>query len=232
MAIRVVLADDSLLALEGLTAMLARADGIEVVATAGSRGAARHEIDVHNPDVLVSDIRMPPTNVDEGITLAADMRDERPSLGIVILSAYAEPQFALRLFESGSEGRAYLLKDRMRSRNDLVNAIEAVARGDSVVDPKVVETLVDARRRQAESPLRELTPREIEVLAQIAEGCSNTAIAERLYLTKRAVEKNITWIFLKLGLSQADDAKDISPRVKAALLFLAGDELRADPPPD
>jgi DNA-binding NarL/FixJ family response regulator len=224
MPIRVVLADDSLLALEGITAMLAGADGIEVVATAGTRGGARHEIEAHDPDVLVSDIRMPPTNVDEGITLAAELRDERPTLGVVILSAYAEPLFALRLLESGSEGRAYLLKDRMRSRADLVGAIEAVARGDSVVDPKVVETLVDARRRQAESPLRDLTPREVEVLAQLAEGRSNSAIADSLYLTKRAVEKHINAIFLKLGLSHAAGAEAISPRVKAALLFLAGDE--------
>jgi len=141
----------------------------------------------------------------------------------VILSSYAEPQYALRLFESGSDGRAYLLKDRIGNRAELVDAIEAVARGDSVVDPKVVETLVAARRRQEASPLRDLTPREIEVLAQVAEGRSNAAIAASLYLTKRAVEKHNNAIFVKLGLSYAPDAEAISPRVKAALLFLAGD---------
>jgi DNA-binding NarL/FixJ family response regulator len=222
MAIRVVLADDSVLALEGLMAILARANGIEVVATAGTRGAARYEVETHEPDVLISDIRMPPTHVDEGIALAAELREDRPGLGVVILSSYAEPQYALRLFESGSEGRAYLLKDRIRNRAELVAAIEAVVRGDSVVDPKVVETLVVARRSQAASPLRELTPREVEVLAQVAEGRSNAAIAESLYLTKRAVEKHNNAIFVKLGLSHAPDAEAISPRVKAALLFLAG----------
>lgn len=222
MAIRVVLADDSVLALEGLIAMLARANGIDVVATAGTRGAARYEVETHEPDVLISDIRMPPAHVDEGIALAAELREDRPGLGVVILSSYAEPQYALRLFESGSEGRAYLLKDRIRNRAELVAAIEAVVRGDSVVDPKVVETLVVARRSQAASPLRELTPREVEVLAQVAEGRSNAAIAESLYLTKRAVEKHNNAIFVKLGLSHAPDAEAISPRVKAALLFLAG----------
>jgi DNA-binding NarL/FixJ family response regulator len=223
MAIRVVLADDSILALEGMMAMLARADGIEVVATGGTRGAARYAIETHGPDVLVSDIRMPPTHIDEGIALAAELREDRPDMGVVILSSYAEPQYALRLFESGSEGRAYLLKERIRNRAELVGAIEAVARGDSVVDPKVVETLVAARRRQAESPLRDLTPREVEVLAQVAEGHSNAAIAASLYLTKRAVEKHNNAIFIKLGLSHAPDAEAISPRVKAALLFLSGD---------
>jgi DNA-binding NarL/FixJ family response regulator len=145
----------------------------------------------------------------------------------VILSAYAEPLFALRLLESGSARRAYLLKDRMRSRADFAGAIEAVARGDSVVDPKVVETLVDARRRQAASPLRDLTARELEVLAQVAEGRSNAAIADRLYLSKRAVEKHINAIFLKLGLSHGADGNSISPRVKAVLLFLAGEQTDA-----
>ena len=142
----------------------------------------------------------------------------------MILSAYADPRYALMLFDSGFEGRAYLLKDRMRSRADLVRAIEAVAQGDSVVDPKVVETLVEARFRQAESPLDELTPREVEVLAQLAEGRSNAAIAERLSLTKHSVEKYINGIFLKLGLTRGADVDAVSPRVKAALLFLSGSD--------
>jgi DNA-binding NarL/FixJ family response regulator len=224
MAIRVVLAEDSYLALQGMEAVLAGADGVDVVATAGTREDTLREVEAHGPDVLVSDIRMPPTNVDEGITLAAQLREERPSMGVVIVSAYVEPRYALRLLDSGSEGRAYLLKDRMHSRSDFVGAIEAVARGDSVIDPKVVETLVDARGRQSQSPLRELTPRELEVLAQLAEGRSNAAIADRLFLTKRAVEKHINAIFLKLGLSHGPDAEAISPRVRAALLFLAADE--------
>ena len=223
MAIRVVLADDNYLIIEGMAAVLEAATEVDVVATAGTRDAALREVEEQRPDVLVTDIRMPPTNVDEGITLAAELRDKHPSVGVVILSAYADPRYALTLFDSGFEGRAYLLKDRMRSRADLVSAIEAVARGDSVVDPNVVETLVEARR-QAESPLDDLTPREVEVLAQLAEGRSNAAIAERLSLTKHSVEKYINGIFLKLGLTHGADVDAVSPRVKAALLFLAGSD--------
>ena len=224
MAIRIVLADDNYLILEGMTAVLEAATEVDVVATAETRDAARREVEEQRPDVLVTDIRMPPTNVDEGITLAAELHETHPTVGVVILSAYADPRYALTLFDSGFEGRAYLLKDRMRSRADLVRAIEAVAQGDSVVDPKVVETLVEARLRQAESPLDELTPREVEVLAQLAEGRSNAAIAERLSLTKHSVEKYINGIFLKLGLTRGADVDAVSPRVKAALLFLSGSD--------
>jgi DNA-binding NarL/FixJ family response regulator len=218
MSIRIVLAEDSYLALQGMEAVLAGAEEIDVVATAGTHDSALREVTAHRPDVLVTDIRMPPTKVDEGIALAAQLRDEQPAVGVVIVSAYVEPYYALRLFDSGSEGRAYLLKERMHSRSELVGAIKAVARGDSVVDPKVVEALVEARRRQSRSPLQALTARELEVLAHLAEGSSNAAIAERLYLTKRAVEKHINAIFLKLGLA---DAEDVSKRVKAALMLLA-----------
>ena len=224
MAIRIVLADDNYLILEGMTAVLEAATEVDVVATAETRDAALREVEQQRPDVLVTDIRMPPTNVDEGITLAAELHETHPTVGVVILSAYADPRYALMLFDSGFEGRAYLLKDRMRSRADLVRAIEAVAQGDSVVDPKVVETLVEARLRQAESPLDELTPREVEVLAQLAEGRSNAAIAERLSLTKHSVEKYINGIFLKLGLTRGADVDAVSPRVKAALLFLSGSD--------
>src|SRR4051794_21417592 len=173
------------------------------------------------PDVVVTDIRMPPTNTDEGIRAAAQLRETHPEIGIVVLSQYDDPAYALALLESGSEGRAYLLKERIHERAQLVTAVEEVARGGSVIDSKIVESLVGARSRLDNSPLAELTTREHEVLAEIAQGKSNAAIAESLVLTKRAVEKHINAIFMKLGLAQADD---VSKRVKAALMFLADTE--------
>jgi DNA-binding NarL/FixJ family response regulator len=171
--------------------------------------------------VVLTDIRMPPTHSDEGIRLAALLREQHPRVGVVVLSNYAEPGFALALLESGSEGRAYLLKERVHSRTQLASAIHSVAAGGSVMDPKIVEPLVTAKSRSARSPLSELTAREREVLSEIAQGKSNAAIAESLVLTKRAVEKHINSIFLKLNLS---DIEDVSKRVKAALLFLAEDD--------
>jgi len=139
----------------------------------------------------------------------------------VVLSQYSDPGYVLELLESGSEGRAYLLKERVHDRRQLIAAIEAVAGGASVIDPKIVEVLVAAKARGERSPLAELTPRELEVLAAIAEGKSNAAISDALVLTKRAVEKHINAIFLKLNLSHSQAAQDVSPRVKAALVFLA-----------
>jgi DNA-binding NarL/FixJ family response regulator len=156
--------------------------------------------------------------VDEGIRAAAQLRETHPGVGVVVLSQYAEPGYALALLESGSDRRAYLLKERVHDAAELVSTIKTVAQGGSVIDPKIVEVLVTAKARAERSPLSELTPREREVLAEIAQGKSNTAIAESLVLTKRAVEKHINSIFLKLDLSYADD---VSRRVKAALLFLA-----------
>ena len=179
------------------------------------------EIDAREPDVVVTDVRMPPTSTDEGIEVAARLRETHPRIGVVILSQYSDPSYALRLFDSGSDGRAYLLKDRVHNRADLLDAIKAAAAGRSVVDPKVVEILVHAQTRAERSPISELTPRELEVLAALAEGKSNTAIAEDLVLTKRAVEKHINAIFLKVGLTHAADSEEVSKRVKAVLLFLA-----------
>jgi DNA-binding NarL/FixJ family response regulator len=166
----------------------------------------------------VTDIRMPPTGTDEGIRLAALLRNDHPDIGVVVLSNYAEPAYALALLESGSEGRAYLLKERVHDRAQLVAAIESVAAGGSMLDSKIVEPLVAAKLRAERSPLAALTGREHEVLAEIAKGKSNAAIADTLVLTKRAVEKHINAIFLKLNLSYAED---VSKRVKATLLFLA-----------
>jgi len=160
------------------------------------------------------------------VRAALEIRKSHPETGVVVLSQYSEPSYVLRLFDSGSDRRAYLLKERVHDRKELIAAIESVADGGAVIDPKVVEVLVDARARAERSPLAELTPREMEVLRAIAEGKSNSAIAEELVLTKRAVEKHINAIFLKLGFTFAEDAGSVSKRVKAALLFLAEAELR------
>ena len=218
MAIRVALADDSPFVLEGMQQLLAAHPGIEVVAACDDMPSLLRAVEVVQPDVVVSDIRMPPSNTDEGIQVAAQLRQLHPEVGVVILSQYAEPRYALKLLETGSDGRAYLLKERMGDPAQLVSAIESVAAGGSVIDPKVVEVLVAAKARPEHPSLAELTPREREVLAEIAQGKSNTAIAESLVLSKRAVEKHINSIFFKLGLSEAED---VSKRVKAALLLLS-----------
>jgi DNA-binding NarL/FixJ family response regulator len=218
MPIRVALAEDSFIVREGLREVLAAEPEIQVVATCGDLRSLLDAVEAEHPDVVLTDIRMPPSKQDEGIQAAAQLRKSHPDVGVVVLSQYAEPGYALALLESGSDGRAYLLKERISDRGQLVSAIQEVAQGGSVIDPKIVEVLVAAKTRAERSPLLELTAREQEVLAEIAQGKSNTAIAESLVLTKRAVEKHINSIFLKLDLSYADD---VSRRVKAALLFLA-----------
>jgi DNA-binding NarL/FixJ family response regulator len=217
-AIRVALADDSLIVREGIQQLLDTQPGVEVVAACGDPDSLIEAVEAAQPDVVVTDIRMPPSNTDEGIRIAHKLRESHPHIGVVVLSQFADASYALALLESGSDGRAYLLKERVRDRSQLMSAISAVAEGGSVIDPKIVEGLVAARARGARSPLSELTPREHEVLAEIAQGKSNTTIAESLVLTKRAVEKHINSIFLKLNLSEA---QDVSKRVKATLMFLA-----------
>ena len=218
MPVAVALADDSLIVREGLAQILAAVPDVEVVASCGDLPSLLAIVESEQPDVVVTDIRMPPTSTDEGIRLAAMLRDDHPQIGVVVLSNYAEPAYALALLESGSEGRAYLLKERVHDRAQLVTAIESVASGGSVLDSKIVEPLVAAKLRVERSPLAALTGREREVLAEIAKGKSNAAIADTLVLTKRAVEKHINSIFLKLNLAYAED---VSKRVKATLLFLA-----------
>ena len=216
--LRVILADDSYLVREALAHVLADADGIDVVATCRDRDSLLHAIEDEHPDVVVTDIRMPPLENDEGLQVAAQLRRTHPGMGVVVLSQFAEPRYGLALLEDGSDGRAYLLKERIQRRGQLVSAIEAVAQGGSVIDAKVVETLVESRTRAERSALGELTPRELEILSFVAQGHSNQAIADELVLTKRAVEKHINAIFLKLGLTFETD---ISRRVKAALIYLA-----------
>jgi DNA-binding NarL/FixJ family response regulator len=218
MAIRVVLAEDSLIVREGLGQILAASPTVEVVAACGDFDSLVEAVEREQPDVVLTDIRMPPTQSDEGIRIAAVLRDRHPRVGVVVLSQYADPQYVIALLDTGSDRRGYLLKERIHNRGVLVSAIDSVARGGSVIDPKIVEVLVEERARAARSPLVQLTEREREVLAEIATGKSNSAIAESLVLTKRAVEKHINAIFMKLGLAVADD---VSKRVKATLMFLS-----------
>ena len=218
MPIRIVIGEDSLIVREGVRQLLASDPAVEVVAAVADADSLRDACAHHEPDVVLTDIRMPPTNTDEGIRLASELRDAHPRIGVVVLSQFSDPLYALTLLDRGSDGRAYLLKERVHNRAELMAAIRAVADGGSMIDPKIVETLVTSRGRADRSPLNELTAREREVLSEIAQGKSNTAIADTLFLTKRAVEKHINSIFLKLGLA---DAEDVSKRVKAALMFLA-----------
>jgi DNA-binding NarL/FixJ family response regulator len=220
MAIRVALGDDSIIVREGVRQLLAGDPAIDVVGAVGDLDSLRDVCARETPDVLVTDIRMPPSSTDEGIRLAGELRDAQPQIGVVVLSQFSDPAYALALLDRGSDGRAYLLKERVHNRAELTAAIHAVAGGGSMIDPKIVEGLVRLRSRAEGSPLDDLTPREREVLSEIAQGKSNTAIAESLYLTKRAVEKHINAIFLKLGLA---DAQDVSKRVKAALILLSED---------
>jgi DNA-binding NarL/FixJ family response regulator len=222
MTVTVALADDNLIVREGIVQLLSAEQEIEIVATCGDRDELLRAIAEHEPDVVVTDIRMPPTKTDEGIRIAAELRESHPRTGVVVLSNYADPAYVLALLELGSEGRAYLLKERVHDRAQLLSAILSVAAGGSVMDPKIIEPLVASRSRGERSPLADLTPREREVLADIAQGKSNAAIAESMVLTKRAVEKHINSIFLKLDLGSGED---VSKRVKATLMYLAEGEV-------
>jgi DNA-binding NarL/FixJ family response regulator len=217
-AIKVVLADDSYLVREGMRRMLENEPDIELLAVCEDYDSLLSAIASTQPDVVLTDIRMPPTNTDEGIRAAERLRQVRPAAGVVLLSQYADPGYALAFLEHGTAGRAYLLKERVADLDQLLAAIRQVAQGGSVIDPKVVEALVAARSRGAPSPLARLTPREREVLSLLAEGRSNAAVAEGLVLSERAVEKHINSIFAKLDLPETRDAHR---RVKAVLLFLA-----------
>jgi DNA-binding NarL/FixJ family response regulator len=218
MSIRVVVAEDSLLVREGITRLLEADPGVDVAAACGDLDGLIAAVDRHTPDVVLTDIRMPPTGTDEGIRAATALRATHPGVGVVVLSQYAEPAYALELLDGGSEGRAYLLKERVSDPEQLMAAIREVARGGSVVDPKVVEVLVSARDRGKSSPLRFLTPREREVLDQIAQGKNNAAVGQALFLSERAVEKHINSLFAKIGLT---DTPDVHRRVKAVLLYLS-----------
>ena len=216
--LHVALADDSFLVREALCHLLAAAPDIELVAACSGADELLAAVERELPDVVVSDVRMPPLHGREGIRVATQLRETHPEIGVVLLSQYDDPTYAVELFESGSEGRAYLLKDRIGDRSELLDAIHAVAEGRSVVDAKIIDGLIAERVRSEQSSVDELTTREREVLAGVARGKSNSAIATSLSLTKRAVEKHINAIFMKLGLHESGD---VSRRVKAALIYLA-----------
>jgi DNA-binding NarL/FixJ family response regulator len=190
---------------------------LELVASVSDLPGLLAAIADQAPDVLVTDIRMPPTGTDEGIQAANQLRAEHPEVGVVVLSQYANPAYALALLAEGSAGRAYLLKERVAGVDDLVHAIREVAAGGSVIDPAVVEALVAANARSTASDVDRLTPREKEILGEMAQGKSNAAIAATLVLSERAVEKHTNSIFSKLGLSEE---RDLNRRVKAVLVFL------------
>jgi DNA-binding NarL/FixJ family response regulator len=218
MLVKLVLAEDQYLVREGLRRLLEAQEDLEVAAVCEDLDSLLGAVDEHEPDVVVTDIRMPPESTDEGIRAAARLRETHPDVGVVVLSQYATPAYVLALLEDGSEGRAYLLKERVKDVDQLLGAIRAVADGGSVMDPKVVEALVAENARAEGSPLNELTPRERDVLREMAEGKNNAAIAEALFLTQRSVEKVIHSIFLKLGLTWETA---VHKRVKAVILYLA-----------
>jgi DNA-binding NarL/FixJ family response regulator len=216
--IRVALAEDNVLLREGISRLIAASDDFELVGTAPDLPRLLTLVDEQHPQVVITDIRMPPTGTDEGIQAAAWMRENHPGVGVVVLSQYTAPGYAMALLEHGSAGRAYLLKERVASVDELARAIRAVAQGGSVIDPLVVDELVRSRSQQHQPGLASLTPRESEILAEMAQGKSNAAIAGALTVSERAVEKHTNSIFAKLGLSEE---KDLNRRVKAVLLYLA-----------
>ncbi len=219
MPIRLVIAEDSYLIREGLVVLLADDPDLEVVAAVASMPELDAAVADHGPDVVLTDIRMPPTGTDEGIRAAEQLAATSPGIGVVVLSQHVEPEYALRLFDGGATGRAYLLKERVGDLRQLKHAIAEAARGGSVLDPQVIDVLVDARRRRSTSLLDRLTERESEILGLVAQGGSNQAIATQLSLSGRAVEKHITSILAKLDLP-ADDG-DVHRRVRAVLLYLS-----------
>ena len=214
----VVLAEDQYFVREGIRRLLETQDEVEIVAVCDDLDSLLAAVEAENPDVVVTDIRMPPGSGDEGIQVATRLRETKPEVGVVVLSQYATPSYVLALLDGGSEGRAYLLKERVKDVEQLVAAIRTVADGGSVLDPKVVEALVAENARSEESPLSQLTPRELDVLREMAEGKNNAAIAATLFLTERSVEKVIHAIFLKLGLTWEPA---VHKRVKAVVLYLA-----------
>jgi DNA-binding NarL/FixJ family response regulator len=221
-SLRVVLAEDEYLLRAGLEELVAGEAGLELAGVAADFDGLISAVERLEPDVVLTDIRMPPTGTDEGIRAAALLRDRHPGVGVVVLSQYTEPRYVLRLLERGAARRAYLLKERVGSKEQLVGAIREVGAGGSVIDPELVAALVAERERDESSPLAALSAREREVLAEVATGKSNAAIAESLVLTKRAVEKHINSIFSKLGL--VDDGT-VSRRVVATLMMLTEEPL-------
>jgi DNA-binding NarL/FixJ family response regulator len=215
--IRVVLAEDHVLLREGISRLVAANADMELAGSAGDLPGLLALAERERPDVVVTDIRMPPTGTDEGIRAAAWIREHLPRTGVVVLSQYVQPKYAVALLEGGSAGRAYLLKERIGNVDELAGAIRTVAAGGSVIDPMVVDQLVRSRARDGQLGLASLTPRELEILAEMAQGKSNSAIAAAVFVTERAVEKHTNSIFAKLNLTEE---RDVNRRVKAVLVYL------------
>ncbi len=218
--IRVAIADDSYLIREAIGQVLARMTSIQLVASCADGTTLRQAIDEAAVDVVIVDLRMPPSGELEGIEIARWLRDTHPAVGVILLTQFAEPRYGLELMHPSASGRAYLLKDRVHDRDELESAIRTVARGGTVIEPGMVRMLLEAQQQKRDSRVAELTRREQEVLAEMAHGKSNQAIAVTLSLTKRAVEKHVGSIFMKLELSEEDM---VSRRVAAVLLYLAED---------
>jgi DNA-binding NarL/FixJ family response regulator len=219
--VRVVFAEDNFLVREGTAALLSASGEVELVSLASTYDELMTAVDRDRPDAVLTDIRMPPTSTTEGIDAARKIRADHPEIGVVVLSQYAEEEYAYELLKDGAAGLGYLLKERVADLDELVRALTEVARGGSVLDPKVVEALVARKDRAAHSPLAQLTEREREVLGQMAQGKNNGAIAKSLFLTERAVEKHINSLFHKLGLTEETE---VHRRVMAVLAFLRDTE--------
>jgi DNA-binding NarL/FixJ family response regulator len=219
--VRVALAEDNVLLREGVSRLVASNEDFELVGVASDLPQLLALVSEQAPDVVVTDIRMPPTGTDEGIRAAAWIRENHPQVGVVVLSQYSAPKYAVALLERGSAGRAYLLKERVGSVDELARAIRTVAQGGSVIDHMVVDELVRARSRERTSGMSSLTARESQILAEMAQGKSNSAIAAAVAVSERAVEKHTNSIFAKLGLTEE---KDVNRRVKAVLVYLSEQE--------
>lgn len=221
MPLTVVVAEDNVLMREGIKSVLGLEDDLNLVASCEDYDDLMTAVEDHRPDIVITDIRMPPTQTDEGIRAAIAIRSAHPEVGVVVLSQYVEPEYAMKLFEHGSDGRAYLLKERVADVNELASAVRRVADGESVIDPKVVEALITAQAGREHSILDRLTDREWEVLAELAKGGSNAAVGSALFISARSVEKHINSIFTKLDLPQSQDSHR---RVQAVLLYLGSDQ--------
>jgi DNA-binding NarL/FixJ family response regulator len=217
MGVRVVLAEDNYLVREGIAALLGESPEVELVEAVADPEALHRAVALHRPDAVLTDLRMPPTFTTEGIDAAQRIRADFPGTGVVVLSQYVEPDHAFQLLADGVEGRGYLLKERVSDLDELVRALQDVARGGSALDPKVVEGLLSRKSRMGSSALASLTDRELEVMREVATGRSNVATAKALFMSERAVEKHIGSVFQKLGLS---NESDVNRRVMAVLAFL------------
>ena len=217
MVIRVVLADDSFIVRQGIAALVEERDELELVGTAEDQAQLLALVDELRPDAVLTDIRMPPTHTTEGIEAARRIRKHHPETGVLVLSQYLRDEYAAALLSEGAAGLGYLLKERISDLDELVRALQTVATGGSVLDPEVVERLMNPQRPDVPPELAKLSPREREVLAAMAEGANNAAISARLFLSDRAVEKHISAIFVKLGLTEEAEGHR---RVMAVLAYL------------